>query len=179
MKLLFYAAIFCFVISLITAAEDEEEAEEGGETEAPASKKAGKKDEEEEETEGEGGEKEEAGKKSKGAKSATGTTTTRRNQSEEAEEKGRPQAKPRPSLTKGGKSLRGRCRIREPNINCVGNSAMIMWYYDGETCVPKKVGGCKVRKSESGYLLCGRCANKCMGIPFTSPKITRVCRRKA
>ncbi|KAL1429692.1 hypothetical protein MTO96_015859 [Rhipicephalus appendiculatus] len=162
MKLLLYAAIFCFLISLITADEEEEEADGGSEaesgTEATASKQNGEKARSEPQ---ESDNKQKSGKKP------------------ETEVKGTPPSKPGPSLTKGGKGLRGRCRIQEPNINCVGNSALVMWYYDGETCVPKNLGGCKLRNKQHGYLLCGRCAHRCMGIPFTSPRITKVCKRKA
>uniref|UniRef100_A0A131YSN2 Pancreatic trypsin inhibitor n=1 Tax=Rhipicephalus appendiculatus TaxID=34631 RepID=A0A131YSN2_RHIAP len=160
MKLLLYAVIFCFLISLITADDDEEEAEGESETEsgsdATASKQNGAKaksqprepdnkeqsgknpGEQEGGGEGEEGEEEEKGvKKPKGPKPTTATTTTTTTP-EEPEVKGTPPSKPGPSLTKGGKGLRGRCRIQEPNINCVGNSALVMWYFDGETCVPKK-----------------------------------------
>ncbi|KAL1429693.1 hypothetical protein MTO96_015859 [Rhipicephalus appendiculatus] len=206
MKLLLYAAIFCFLISLITADEEEEEADGGSEaesgTEATASKQNGEKARSEPQ---ESDNKQKSGKKPElqrgvlrrecrqyqiacvsHSKVMVACHSTAPNVmikmvrfTYETEVKGTPPSKPGPSLTKGGKGLRGRCRIQEPNINCVGNSALVMWYYDGETCVPKNLGGCKLRNKQHGYLLCGRCAHRCMGIPFTSPRITKVCKRKA
>uniref|UniRef100_A0A6G5A5L5 Putative bovine pancreatic trypsin inhibitor n=1 Tax=Rhipicephalus microplus TaxID=6941 RepID=A0A6G5A5L5_RHIMP len=174
MKLLIYAAIFCFLITLIIADEDEEaetdrEGEAGVEAK-PAPRKQEKEEGEEGETEGEVRKESESQPRNPTATEAT---------PQETKVKGKPPAKQGPPLTKGGKTSHRRCKILEPNINCVGASTIVMWYYNGETCVPRNVGGCSVPRNQRGYLLCGLCVHRCMGIPLHSRKIGKVCKRKA
>uniref|UniRef100_L7M0I1 Putative der and-61 secreted protein n=1 Tax=Rhipicephalus pulchellus TaxID=72859 RepID=L7M0I1_RHIPC len=164
MKLLLYAVVFCFVISLVTAQEDEEaggEEEEaapkGNENEkaAPAQKAERPK----------GGEEEEEEKPAAGpatpattppatppAKPPSGGGGKLEEQATGAETK---QSK------KGGKRGPKRCRLSPANSNCIPKGGAKLWYYNESTqrCERHKVGGCP--KLTGGFLFCKQCMSWC------------------
>uniref|UniRef100_A0A224YD53 Pancreatic trypsin inhibitor n=1 Tax=Rhipicephalus zambeziensis TaxID=60191 RepID=A0A224YD53_9ACAR len=80
---------------------------------------------------------------------------------------------------KGKRNLGKRCKSTIPNGNCVPNSGMTMWYFVDGTCTPKHVGGCNLKRTEKGYLLCRRCVQRCMGLKLTDKKINKICGQKA
>ncbi|XP_037499975.1 uncharacterized protein LOC119373989 [Rhipicephalus sanguineus] len=189
MKLLFYAVVFCFAIGLITAEEKEEEEEEGTEaggeaaTDSETAKAVGGKGEEEEGAgEEEGGER---GSKSKSGETTMATTRTTKKPAETEGEGGNGTAKGKapPNAAspeaKGKRKLFGRCRSTIPEGNCVPNSRVTMWYFDGGICTPHHVGGCSLKRKQQGYWLCLQCTQKCMGLKLTDKKIKKICRKQA
>uniref|UniRef100_A0A6G5ABQ8 Putative bovine pancreatic trypsin inhibitor n=1 Tax=Rhipicephalus microplus TaxID=6941 RepID=A0A6G5ABQ8_RHIMP len=176
MKLLHYAVLFCFVISLIMAEDDdegagEEDSPDGNETDGnekpnaekhsdapttPPPKSMPKK--ESKKGEGGGGEKEEEEEEGGGGGGGGGETNKAKSPTTPELT---PAAPPTPSSTsenKGGRKVHKgpRCKIRIPKqTNCKHHSRK--WYYDRETdtCVP-------ICGKGHGFLFCTLCMNNCM-----------------
>uniref|UniRef100_A0A224YD25 Pancreatic trypsin inhibitor n=1 Tax=Rhipicephalus zambeziensis TaxID=60191 RepID=A0A224YD25_9ACAR len=133
--------------------------------------------------EGEGAGEEKGGadeKKSKGGETAA---PTKKPAPPEGEGNGSPNGtaatKPTSPEVKGKTNLGKRCQSTIPNGNCVPNSRMTMWYLVGGTCTPKHVGGCNLKRTEKGYLICWRCVQRCMGLTLSDKRIQKICGQKA
>ncbi|XP_037499158.1 neurofilament heavy polypeptide [Rhipicephalus sanguineus] len=169
MKLLLYAAVFCFLISLVTAGEEEDGGEEeaapnGNETEtAPRGPKVdgqkGGEGEEEEEEQAGGSATPTTGKTTTApaptappTKPPSGGGSTPEEQGTGVESKG---------PKKGGKRGPRRCRLSPTKSNCIGKGNFKLWYYNASSqlCERHKVGGCP--KLIGGFVFCTECTNWC------------------